>query len=160
VAERECFARLVNPGRPMPRSAERVHGLRGEMLAGQPAIGEVLPPFARFCEGAVLVAHNAAFDLRFLRLKQDAAGVCFDQPVLDTMLLSAWLHPHQRSHSLDALISRYGVAPRERHTALGDALMTADVLVKLLPQLEERGLRTVAEAQAVSRTVPLARLVY
>ena len=160
VIAREVFERLVNPGRPMGAPAERIHGIRAEMLTGQPGIEVVLPEFARFSEGAVLVAHNAAFDMRFLRLKEQALGLRFDQPVLDTMLLSAWLHPHQRSHSLNALIARYGVPRHERHTALGDARMTAEVLLKLLPQLAGRGIRTVGGAQAVSRRVPLARLVY
>lgn len=160
VVEEERFERLVDPGRPIEPSATRIHGIRAEMLAGCPPPAAVLPELARFAEGAVLVAHNAAFDMRFLRLKEGASGVRFDHPVLDTMLLSAVVHPHQRSHDLDSLIDRYGIARRERHTALGDALMTADALLKLLPQLARRRIRTLGEAQRASRRVPLAGLVY
>jgi DNA polymerase-3 subunit epsilon len=160
IVEEECFERLVDPGRPIQPSALRVHGITAEMVTGCPPLTEILPEFARFAEGAVLVAHNAAFDMRFLRLKERSAGVRFTQPVLDTMLLSAVLHPHQRSHSLDSLIGRYGVAVRKRHSAKGDAMMTAEVLLKLLPLLERRGIGTLEAALRASRRVPLARLIY
>ena len=89
-----------------------------------------------------------------------AAGVLLKRPVLDTMLLSAILHPHQSSHSLDTLLSRFGIPPAERHTALGDALMTADLLVCLLPLLQARGITTLTQALQASQRTPLARLTY
>jgi DNA polymerase-3 subunit epsilon len=79
----------------------------------------------------VLVGHNAAFDMRFLQLKEAATGVVFDQPVLDTLLLSALVHPQQESHRLETIAERLGVPVLGRHSALGDAMVTAEVFLKL-----------------------------
>ena len=100
------------------------------MLEGQPSIDEVLPPFAQFAEDTVLVGHNLAFDLRFLELKEARTGVRFTQPVLDTLLLSAVVHPDEEDHSLEAMAARLGVSVVGRHTALGDAIMTGEIFLK------------------------------
>jgi DNA polymerase-3 subunit epsilon len=156
----EVFEQLVNPRRPISRESVRVHGIDARALANEPVIEEVLPRFHRFCEDTVLVAHNAAFDMRFLELKEAAAGVRFDQPVLDTMLLSAIVHPSQDTHSLDTIAERLGVRVIGRHTALGDALVTGEVFLRLLPLLAERGIVTLGQALEASRATYLARLQY
>ena len=116
------------------------------MLVGQPKIGEVLPAFHAFAADTVLVAHNAAFDMRFLQLKEASTGLKFDQPVLDTLLLSAVIHPNQESHRLEAIAERMGCIIG-RHTALGDAIVTGEVFLKIIPLLAEKGIRTMREAR-------------
>ena len=160
VLHKETYEQLVDPERPPRPSSIKIHGITPEMLEGQPTIGEALPAFSRFAHEAVLVAHNAAFDMRFLKEKESSTGIRFDQPVLDTLLLSSVLHPNQSSHSLDTLLARYGIPAQGRHTALGDALMTADLFLKLLPQLEQRGITTLGTALEASRNSPLARISF
>ena len=130
------------------------------MVRGQPGIEAVLPAFHAFAQDTVLVAHNAAFDLRFLQLQEPATGLRFDQPVLDTLLLSAVVHPQQESHRLEAIAERLGVTVIGRHTALGDALVTAEVFQKLVPLLAEQGIHTLGEARTAAQKTWYARLKY
>jgi DNA polymerase-3 subunit epsilon len=160
LLKHEVFEQLVNPRRPISRESIQVHGIEARALAGEPTIEEVLPRFHRFCEDTVLVAHNAAFDMRFLEMKEAKTGVRFDQPVLDTLLLSAIVHPNQDNHNLDAIAERLGVRVIGRHTALGDALVTGEVFLRLLPLLAERGIVTLGQALEASRETYLARLQY
>jgi DNA polymerase-3 subunit epsilon len=130
------------------------------MVAGQPVLAEVLPAFHAFAADTVLVAHNAAFDMRFLEIKEAATGVRFTQPVLDTMLLSAVVHSSFENHHLDTIAERLGVRVIGRHTALGDALVTGEVFLKILPLLASRGIVTLGQALEASRESYLARLRY
>ena len=158
--ENEVFEQLVDPRREMSPDAERITGIDASMLLHQPTIDKVLPSFHGFCEDTVLVAHNAAFDMRFLRLKEEAAGVRFTQPVLDTLLLSAVINPQLESHRLEAIAERMGVNPIGRHTAVGDAIMTGEVFLRMIPLLAEQGIRTLGEAREASQKTYFARVDY
>ena len=110
----------------------------------------------------MLVAHNAAFDLRFLQLKEASTGVKFIQPVLDTLLLSAVAHADYEGaeHDLAAIAARLGVDVIGRHTALGDAIVTGEIFLKLLPLLTARGIRTLKDAREASRKTLYAKVKY
>ena len=156
----EIIDQLIDPKRSIPEASVAIHGISPKMVANQPTIGQVLPHFHRFAEGAVLVAHNAAFDMRCLQLKEAQAGVKFDNPVLDTLLLSSIIHPNQESHSLDELAARLNLTNIGRHTALGDAIVTAEVLLKMIPLLEAKGIMTLNDALQASTLSPYARASY
>jgi DNA polymerase-3 subunit epsilon len=156
----ERFEQLVDPRRPLHPDSIRIHGIRPEALRGKPTIEAVLPAFHRFCEDTVLVGHNVAFDLRFLELKEAATGVRFTQPVLDTLLLSACLHGDLESHELEAIAGRLGVSTAGRHTAMGDALMTGEIFLRMIPMLARRGIVTLGQARAACARTLHARLGY
>jgi DNA polymerase-3 subunit epsilon len=137
-----------------------IHGISDAMLKGQPALDQVLPRFHRYAEDTVLVAHNAAFDMRFLQLKEAQTGIRFSQPVLDTLLLSQVIHPHQEQHSLEAIASRLGVDIVGRHTALGDAIVTGEVFLKMLPLLAEKGIFTLKQARDAEQQTAYASIGY
>jgi DNA polymerase-3 subunit epsilon len=130
------------------------------MVRGKPTIGTVLPAFHAFAGDTVLVAHNAAFDMRFLQMKEEQTGVRFDQPVLDTLLLSALVHPSQESHRLEAIAERFNVTIMGRHTAMGDAMVTAEVFLRLLPLLAEKGIHTLGQARDAAQKTYFARIKY
>jgi DNA polymerase-3 subunit epsilon len=140
------FTRLVNPRRDIPKASIRFHGITEEMVAGEAALDDVLPEFRDFVGDAVLVAHNAAFDMKFLKLKEAETGVVFDNLVLDSLLLSVFVEAESQNHSLDAIAERLGVEVDGRHTALGDSLVTARVFLRMLDMLEARGIRTLRQA--------------
>ncbi len=142
--EGEVFDTLVNPRRPIPLSSTEVHGITEAMVQDAPFVEEVVARFHKFAEGAVLIAHNAPFDMEFLRRMEPALDLRFDHPVFDTVLLSAVIYGQHEVHSLDALTHRLGITiPEEaRHTAIGDTVATADAFLKLMPMLQGRGLAT------------------
>ncbi|MCK0149260.1 3'-5' exonuclease [Marivita sp. S6314] len=144
IIEGETINQLVDPGRPIPPASTKVHKVTDAMVRGQPNIHEVARRFHSFSQDAVIVAHNAPFDMAFLRRHAKETGVDWDHPILDTVLLSAVLFGASETHTLDALCDRLNVTipPDLRHTALGDAYATAEVLVCMLPMLTARGLTT------------------
>jgi DNA polymerase-3 subunit epsilon len=146
VLRREIFDQLVNPRRYIPQESHAVHGITTGMLRGAPGIEEVLPRLARFVEDTVIVGHNIAFDLRFFTRKEQEVGIRFTNPVLDTFHLDGIVHPKQADRTLDAIADRLGISVTGRHTALGDALITAAVFVALIPGLAERGILTLKQA--------------
>ena len=156
----EIFNQLVNPQRSVPWESIKIHGIHPEMLENQPTIDDVLPELHRFAAGTVLVAHNASFDMRFLQLKEKRTGVRFVNPILDTLLLSAVIHPAQEDHNLEAIAQRLGVPLVARHSATGDALTTAEIMVKFIPLLAQNNILTLRDAIEVSKKSYYARRQY
>ncbi|WP_322891149.1 MULTISPECIES: exonuclease domain-containing protein [unclassified Yoonia] len=135
---------LVNPGRPIPATSTAVHRITDSMVKDAPDMVQAGRRFHSFARDAVLVAHNAPFDLSFFHRYAPKIGVKFDHPVLDTVLLSAVLFGITEGHTLDELATRLGIEllDEHRHTAIGDAIATRDIFLRMVPMLEARGLTT------------------
>lgn len=129
------FHCYIDPERDMPPDAEAVHGLTTTFLKGKPVFAAIVEEFLEFVGDAALVIHNAAFDVGFLNaeLSRCAAAAIPPERVVDTLMLARQKHP-MGPNSLDALCKRYGVdnSRREKHGALLDAELLADVYIELI----------------------------
>ncbi|MEL6477835.1 MAG: 3'-5' exonuclease [Pseudomonadota bacterium] len=152
LVEGEAFETLVNPGRPIPAVATRVHGVDDATVADAPAFAEARQRFHAFAKDAVIIAHNAPFDMAFLH-RAEAGGAVFDNPVLDTVHLSAIVFGGSACHTLDAICARLciEIPAEQRHTAMGDALATAAAFTAMLPILEARGLVTLGQIRSEAK---------
>jgi DNA polymerase III epsilon subunit family exonuclease len=148
------FQTLVNPGRPIDAGASALTGLRNEQLRGAPRPPEAVRDFLAFAGDAVLVAHNARFDLAFLdRETERLNGSRIGSAVLDTVRLARTLLAGRvSSFGLAQLAWFFGTSETPCHRALPDAQATAEVLLALIGLAQERGARTVADLSALSAT--------
>ncbi|WP_163575605.1 3'-5' exonuclease [Halomonas faecis] len=145
----DVFDLRVDPGKPIPPASTAIHGITDADVSGAPPLSVALPRFRDYIGDAVILAHNAAFDL--LALQLPGSSTMLDMPVLDTLLISRALDESLDGHDLDSLAERYDLSfpPGTRHTALGDARVTAELWLALLPRLEARGIETLEQALAL-----------
>ncbi|WP_193091412.1 3'-5' exonuclease [Halomonas colorata] len=139
----DVFDHYVNPQRPIPAASTAIHGITDNDVIDAASLIPVLAHFHDYIGDAVLLAHNAAFDM--LAISQNS--VLFDMPLLDTLLISRALDEALDGHDLDSLVQRYGLIfpTGMRHTALGDARVTGELWLALLPRLEARGITTLEQ---------------
>lgn len=132
------FSTLVNPLRPIPRFITALTGIDPVMVAEAPRFEEIAEPVRRILAGAVFVAHNAAFDHRFVAMELAGCGHALCGRALCTVRFARRTVPEVTHRSLDALSYFFGLENEARHRALGDARVTADILRRLLDRAEER----------------------
>jgi DNA polymerase-3 subunit epsilon len=149
----EVLDLLINPGRKIPGASTAIHGISDPMVRESPSYFEAAPQIMAALAGNALIGHHTVFDLAVLRRASTAIGIDWqDPPWLDTALLYSALNPDAQVFDLEAVAAHVGVIIHGRHTALGDAMATAEVYLKLLPQLEEHGIVTLGEAMAFQMT--------
>lgn len=152
VHPEQDFRQLVDPGMPIPEVARRIHGLGEDDVKGQPDFAQVGPRLLEFIGDAVVVGHSIHFDLAVLRHEADRHGIAWREPrSLDVALLVAGLDRAMIDTSLDSLALGFGIPVEGRHTAYGDAVATARVYSALIPKLLAKDVRTLAEAENLSR---------
>ena len=143
------FQTLIDPEVPLPRFITALTGITNAMVAGAPRFAEVVGAWLDFSGDAVLVAHNAMFDLPLLNqeIARIFPGSRMRNAELCTVKLARRFMPSLESHSLDALAEHFALEIQKRHRAAGDAKATAQILLRLLDQMQHKGVRTLAEAR-------------
>lgn len=138
------FHTMVNPGMLIPAEITRITGITNEMVKDAPTLDEILPSFYEFAQGAVLVAHNAAFDTGFIFRNGKRLGLEFTMPVLDTLLLARRMRPGYSAYKLDVLCQNLGVELEGHHRAMHDADATWTILEIFLKEIRKDGITTQA----------------
>ena len=150
----ERFSSFVNPDVPIPFEIEKLTGINDSMVMEAPMIEEVLPRFLEFCEGCVLVAHNASFDMSFIMENCRRQGFSDRFTYVDTVGIARILLPGQAKHTLDAVAKTMGVSLENHHRAVDDAEATAHIFVKFIPRLRENGAENLRQVNAMGASSP------
>lgn len=139
---------LINPEVSIPAETSRIHGIAQDHVNGMPAFKAFAPALERLLDDRLVIGHSIAYDLTVLQSEHRRAGLKWNPPrALDIRTLARLVLPGLADHSLDRLCDWLEVTNSRRHSALGDAVATAEVFVKLVPLLRQRGVRTLAEAE-------------
>ncbi len=143
------FGTLVNPLRPIPPIITHITGITQEMVAGAPRIEEVIPELLEFLEGAIVVAHNAPFDVGFLNYElRRLKGRRLGDGAIDTLPLARALAPGLPNYRLHTVAEALGAPVAACHRALADAQAAGHVFVTLVGRLQERGITRLGEARS------------
>ncbi len=154
LRETESFDRLVNPGVPIPASASKIHGIGDEAVRQAPVFAAVAPELEAFIGASVLIGHTVPYDMTVLRREYELARRPWRLPrTLDVRDLAEVAQPTLAQYSLERLCEWLSIEIEGRHTALGDAVATARIFTALVPLLRQRGIRTLAEAEAAARNL-------
>ncbi len=139
---------VINPGIPMPRASQAIHGISDALANTGPSLKEYWPQFLSFLEGRVLIGHTIAYDLTVLQNEAERHGLVWDNPrTLCIRLLAPIALPELYDPSLDKLAAWFKIDIESRHSALSDAVTAGHIFVKMLPLLEAQNIRTLAEAE-------------
>lgn len=153
LLRQETFDFLVDPGEPISAASTTIHGITNAMVWGEPALADRWSEIGPLLRDCVVVGHNVGFDLTILEMELRRAGVEWRRPPsLCTLQLAATLEPELPNLNLETLAAAYGIEVAGRHTALGDALVTAEVYLRLVALMRQRNETTLADAQARAAT--------
>jgi DNA polymerase-3 subunit epsilon/CBS domain-containing protein len=152
IDEKDIFAELVNPQMSVPETSSRIHGLTTADVADAPTFSELLPRLESFLADRLLIGYAIDFDMAVLKREYALNRHRWIEPrTLDVRPLARAIGSIMPDYSLDAIAAALNVRISGRHTAMGDARATAEIFLKLVPLLKQRGVRTLAEAQEYSR---------
>lgn len=143
------YSTFVNPDVPIPFEIEKLTGIHDDMVVDSPMIDEILPQFLEFCEGCILVAHNANFDMSFIIENCNRLGYPQEFTYVDTVGIARVLLPNQAKHTLDAVAKTLGISLENHHRAVDDAEATAHIFVKFIKMMAEDNIYTLAQVNAM-----------
>lgn len=148
------FSVFVNPGVPIPFEIEKLTSINDSMVMDSPPIEVILPQFLDFCQDAVLVAHNANFDMSFIMENAKRQGISRKFTFVDTLGIARVLLTHQAKHTLDAVAKTLSISLENHHRAVDDAECTAHIFLKFSAMLRERGADTLSRINALGESSP------
>ena len=143
------FSTFVNPQVPIPFRIEQLTSINDSMVIDAPVIADILPEFMKFCEGCVMVAHNADFDMSFIKKNCQRLDIPCKPTIVDTVALARVLLPNLNRFKLDTVAKALGVSLENHHRAVDDAGCTAEIFVKFIEMLRERGMSTLDEVNVM-----------
>ncbi len=135
---KETFSEFVNPERPIPYKITQLTTITDDMVKDAGTIEEILPQFLKFCEGSVLVAHNAGFDTGFIRENAKRLNLPYDHTVVDTLGLARCLMGHLGKFTLDNICKHLNIILETHHRAVDDATATGKIFVEFISMLKEK----------------------
>lgn len=150
----EKFSTFVNPKMPIPLEIEKLTSINDAMVMEAETIDQILPKFLKFCEGCILVAHNASFDTGFIAKNAADLGLLANFTILDTVGLARILMPELHNFKLDTVAKALGVSLENHHRAVDDAGCTAEIYVKFLKMLAEKGYKKLSDINEKSEIAP------
>ena len=148
------FSTFVNPGVPIPFEIEKLTGITDENVLEAPDIETILPQFLAFSEDCILVAHNADFDMSFIRENCKKQGLSDSFTYVDTMGIARMLYPAQAKHTLDAMCKTLDISLENHHRAVDDAEATAHMFVKFLEKLSDMEIHTLKQLNEEGAATP------
>lgn len=148
------YSTFINPDVPIPYHITQLTSITDEMVLDAPKIETVLPEFLEFCKGAVLVAHNASFDVGFINKKAEFLGIETDFTVVDTVGMARLLLPHLNRFKLNVVAKELGISLENHHRAVDDAGATAEIFVKFIDMLDQKGVKTLQELEDMNVMTP------
>ena len=150
----DTFSEFVNPEVPIPYTITKLTSITDAMVQNAPTIEVILPKFLEYIGDASVVAHNATFDTGFIRENAKRLGLVFDSTIVDTMTLAHILLPELGKYTLDRLCKQFGVVNEHHHRACDDAAATAEIFVKMIKMIKEKGITTVHELNEAGAASP------
>ncbi|HIT90049.1 MAG TPA: PolC-type DNA polymerase III [Candidatus Merdenecus merdavium] len=132
------YSTFVNPDVPIPFEIEKLTGINDQMVMDAPMIQKVLPEFLEFCQGGIMVAHNASFDMSFIEHNCEREGLTIDVTVVDTVSLARILLPSLNRYKLDTVAKALGISLDNHHRAVDDAACTSEIFMQFIEMLKER----------------------
>ncbi|WP_041703687.1 PolC-type DNA polymerase III [Lachnoclostridium phytofermentans] len=148
------FSTFINPEVPIPYHIQKLTSITDEMVIGSRTIEEILPEFLSFCEGCYLVAHNASFDIGFITKKAEFLNIPLTVTSVDTVGLARVLLNHLNNFKLDTVAKALSISLENHHRAVDDAGCTAEIYLKFLEMLRERGIETLAQINRAEEVTP------
>lgn len=154
----ERFSKLINPEIPIPEVVQELTGITNELVKDEKTIDEIIVEFYDFCKDAVLVAHNAKFDISFIKREMLKKSLSFNHPIFDTLVFARCANLDLKRFNLSTICKKLGISLVGAHRAVNDAEATAEMFLKLMKKVGKEGYKTFDEINSLIKNIDSSRL--